>query len=391
MTEVHGDVASGFEKVRDAFAASFEKGEVGAAVAVFVDGEPVVDLWGGWADAGRIRAWERDTIVNTYSTTKGMTATCAHRLIERGLLDIDAPVARYWPEFAQAGKERVPVRFLLNHSVGLHQLSEPLPPELANDWKAVTTALAAQAPAWEPGTRQMYHAVTFGYLVGELVRRIDGRSLGTYFRQEVADPLGADFLIGFGPEHDSRCADIVPAQIPPEWRERMDAMRREQAAQGEGSRPAMDPSAMTRSVNTRAWRAAEIPAANGHGTAMGVAKVYGALARGGELAAVRVLEADTIDRAIVQQGPGTEPVRGPSTGPGGFSLKFGHGFMLLGSMAPGMPQGRQFGHPGAGGSIGLADPDRKLAFGYVMNQMQMGMTGGAHGWALLQAAYACMG
>src|SRR4051794_15303 len=175
---VNGTCDEAFARVRDVFEASFGNGEVGAGVAVYVDGDRVVDLWGGWADGARTRPWERDTIVNTFSTTKGMTATCAHRLVERGLVDVDAPVANYWPEFAQAGKGRVTVRHLLTHQAGLHNITADLPREKRNDWDAVTTALAAQEPAWEPGTRSMYHAVTFGYLVGEVVRRVDGRSLG---------------------------------------------------------------------------------------------------------------------------------------------------------------------------------------------------------------------
>lgn len=393
MTEagVEGTCESDFARVRDVFEASFDKGEVGAGVAVYVDGERVVDLWGGWADADRTRPWTADTIVNTFSTTKGMTTICAHRLVERGLLDVDERVATYWPEFSQAGKQDITVRHLLSHQAGLPALAVELPREQRHDWEAVTTALAAQAPAWEPGSRAAYHAVTFGYLVGEVVRRIDGRSLGTYFRQEVAEPLGAEFLIGFGPEHDDRCAEVLsPAPSP-------DAAASPMAAANAG---------MARGANTRAWRAAEIPAANGHGTADGVARPYAALARGGMLDGVEVLRSDTIERALVRQRPHGQPEAqeaGPGAqvaarGPAGITgLPFALGFMLIGDfirMRSGGADGpgtSMFGHPGAGGSIGAADPVARVGFGYVMNQMQAGMVGGAHGFNLIAAVYDCLG
>jgi CubicO group peptidase (beta-lactamase class C family) len=382
---VHGTCDDAFASVRDVFEASFDKGEVGAAVAVYVDGERVVDLWGGWADGGRTRPWERDTIVNTFSTTKGMTATCAHRLIERGLVDVDAPVATYWPEFAQAGKDQVTVRHLLTHQAGLHTITADLPRDKRNDWDTVTAALAAQEPAWEPGTRSMYHAVTFGYLVGEVVRRVDGRSLGTYFREEVAEPLGADFLIGFGPEHDARCAEVLP---PPPTDDAAGAAMG--AAYG----------GMARGANSREWRAAEIPAANGHGTADGVARLYAALARGGELDGVRVLQPDTVAAAVVPQHPagGADAAAsvGEQVGSGRIAgltgLPFALGYMRVGDLlrmrvgADG-PGATLFGHPGAGGSTGVADPERRIGIGYVMNQMQAGMVGGAHGFNLIFGVY----
>ena len=386
--EVHGTCDDAFAPVRDVFAASFDKGEVGAAIAVYVDGVRVVDLWGGWADGARTRPWQRDTIVNTFSTTKGMTATCAHRLIERGLVELDAPVATYWPEFAQAGKEKVTVRHLLTHQAGLHNITAELPRDKRNDWDTVTAALAAQEPAWEPGTRAMYHAVTFGYLVGEVVRRVDGRSLGTYFREEVAEPLGADFLIGFGPEHDARCAEVLPPEAA--------------AGDGESSPMAAAYGGMAKGANTREWRAAEIPAANGHGTADGVARLYAALSRGGELDGVRVLQPETIAAATVRQHPSGEAdqAAGASVGDqvgggriaGLTGLPFALGYMRVGdllSMRVGAdgPGAALFGHPGAGGSTGVADPGAKLGIGYVMNQMQAGMVGGAHGFNLIFSVY----
>ena len=388
---VSGRVAPGFEPVRDVFEQSFTKGEVGAAVCIYRDAEVVVELWGGWKDAAGTTPWERDTLVNTFSTTKGMTTVCLLQLIERGRVLLDEPVATYWPEFAAAGKDRVTVRHLLTHQAGLPAVDVDLGADRF-DWDAVTSALAAQAPAWEPGTQSTYHAVTFGYLVGEVVRRVDGRSLGTYFREEIAEPLGVDYLIGFGPEHDHRCADVIPPPTPA----------------GDATE---DPVAqMTRRLATntdsRAWRAAEIPAANGHGSAAGVARFYAAIARGGELDGVRILDEATIDAAMVRQRPaGASADDDPSTvrdqlgsqGVAGIrGLPFGLGFMRIGDFLAGAlgkdaPGTGLFGHPGLGGSMGLADRDAKLGIGYVMNQMQAGMAGGSHGFALIMTAYSCLG
>lgn len=362
--EVHGVCDERFRAVECAFAESFSTfGEVGAALAVMVDGEMVIDIWAGYADAARTRPWERDTIVNVYSTTKGMAAICAHRLVDQGLLDLDAPVARYWPEFAQAGKEELPVRYLLSHRAGLPAVREFLPLGSLYNWDAMTAALAKQEPWWEPGTQHGYHVLTYGWLVGEVVRRITGKSLGTYFREEIAGPLGLDFHIGLAPEHDARTAEMIPAPIPPP---------------GEGnpiaeilSKPgSMQFKAFVMSVdlmnpghaNTREWRAAEIPSANGHSDARALARVYGALARGGELDGVRVLSQPAIDQAIVEQSYGLDAVVLLPT-------RIGLGFMLAMPEMQLGPNERVFGHPGMGGSLGFADPDAKVGFGYVMNKM----------------------
>ena len=382
-----GAVVSGtcdprFEKVRTRFEESFDKGEVGAGVAVVIDGESVIDLWGGHADADRDRPWQRDTIVNTYSTTKGMTAICLNRLADQGRLDLDAPVARYWPEFAQNGKDAIPVRDLLCHRAGLAAVRRPLPAGSSANWQRMTEALAEQEPWWEPGTRHGYHAMTFGFLVGEVLRRIDGRSLGTYFREEIAEPLGADFWIGFGPELDGRCAEMIQAPVLP--------------PASDGSNPFAaaldDPESLVAkvfnnppreldAVNSRTWRGAEIPAGNGHGTARSLARIYGALARGGELDGVRVLSPEAIARATTEEAFGPDEVLKP------LQTRFGLGFMLTQPMIPFGPNPESFGHPGAGGSIAFADPTARLGFGYVMNQMQMGLAGGAHGFSLIHEVY----
>jgi CubicO group peptidase (beta-lactamase class C family) len=361
--ETHGACDSRFNAVKDAFAENFPThGEVGAAVAVMVDGEIVVDLWAGHADAARTRPWECDTIVNVYSTTKGMTAICAHRLVDQGLLDLDAPVAKYWPEFAQAGKEKLPVRYLLSHRAGLPAVKDALPPGSIFKWDFMTEALAKQEPWWEPGTKHGYHAVTFGWLVGEVVRRITGKSLGTYFREEVAEPLGLDFHIGLAEEHDARTGEMI---LPPPPAEGEPNLLMEIISKPMGLRAfVISPDMMNMSgVNTREWRAAEIPSGNGHGNARALARVYGALARGGELDGVRVLSQEAIDRAIVEQSNGPDAVLA------GLPSRFGLGFILTMPDAPLGPNPRAFGHAGMGGSLGFADPDAKVGFGYAMNKM----------------------
>jgi CubicO group peptidase (beta-lactamase class C family) len=362
---IEGTCDARFQAVKDAFAQNFaDFGEVGVAVAVVVDGRTVVDLWAGHADAALSRPWQHDTIVIVYSTTKGITAICAHRLADQGLLDIDAPVAKYWPEFAQAGKEQIPVRYLLSHRAGLPALRQVLPPGSAYDWDAMASALAAEEPWWEPGTKHGYHALTFGNLIGEVVRRVSGQTVGNYFRKEIAEPLGLDFHIGLAEEHDARTAEMLPLEPP------------SPDAHNPVIRALADPQSMTfkalanppdlmvpGTVNTRRWRAAEIPAANGHSDARSLARLYGALARGGELDGVRVLSREAIDRARVEQSYGDDAVLV------GLKSRFGLGFMLDLPEHRIAPNGEMFGQPGAGGSIGFADPTTGLGFGYVMNKM----------------------
>src|SRR5580658_10101739 len=215
MIPIAGTCDPRFRKVREAFAANFETaGEIGASVAMYIDGKQVVDLWGGYADRARTRPWTRDTLVNIYSTTKGLAAMCAHRLVDQGKLDLDAPVAKYWPEFAAAGKDKLPVRYLLSHRAGLPAIRKTLPPEALYDWKTMTAAVAAQEPWWEPGKKHGYHAITYGWLVGEIVRRASGKTLGTYFRDEIVSPLGLDAYIGLDARNDARTANIIPSPPP---------------------------------------------------------------------------------------------------------------------------------------------------------------------------------
>jgi CubicO group peptidase (beta-lactamase class C family) len=382
--DIHGHCDERFAAVREAFEASFASGEVGAAVAVHHGGALVVDLWGGSKDAAGTQPWERDTIVNVYSTTKGMTALCAHRLVEEGRLDLDAPVAAYWPEFAAAGKENLPVRYLLSHQAGLPAVKAPLPADALYDWDGMCAALAAQAPWWEPGTRHGYHALTFGYLIGEIVRRIDGRSLGTYFREEIAAPLGLDFHIGLPESEHERVADMIPAPSAGDPSQDMLAKFMEDAGEMTGlafnnPKPGKD------AMNTKAWRTAEIPAGNGHGDARSLARVYGCLASGGALDGVRLLAPESIAQARTEQAMGPDAVLM------GMPMRFGLGFMLRQDFMPLGSHESAFGHPGAGGSIGYADPELGLGFGYVMNQMQQGMAGDVRGWSLIAAVNRSLG
>lgn len=406
---VHGSCDPRFENVRRVFTRKLEaRDEVGAAIAFTLNGESVVDLWGGYyasdkasdktsdkasGDAAKEpREWERDTIVNTYSTTKGMTAICAHRLVEQGRLDLDAPVAQYWPEFAAAGKAQIPVRWLLSHQSGLPAIRKVLAPETLFDWTAMCTALAEETPWWKPGTQHGYHPVTYGFLVGEVVRRIDGRSVGQIFREDVAAPLAADFHIGLDVAHDRRVSNLIGGIAPPKPKPGATPAFTIKGPMGDFLRDMTDPTTMVgaafnnprippNAVNTRAWRAAEIPAANGHGSARALARIYGALASGGEIDGVRILERDSIERAR------TEQVSGPDATLGQMPMRYGLGFMLRSDFMPLSPSPNAFGHPGAGGSIGMADPDAGVGFGYVMNKMQMGLVGGATAFAVIKAFF----
>ncbi|HKC99807.1 MAG TPA: serine hydrolase domain-containing protein [Methylomirabilota bacterium] len=365
---VDGQCDRAFEPVRDALAEALASGfEVGAALAVYVDGRPVIDVWGGYADAARTRRWQRDTIVNLYSVGKAVSAVCALRLVDAGLLDLDAPVARYWPEFAQAEKARLPVRYLLTHQAALPAIARPLPPGAWSRWETITEALAAQEPWWEPGAGHGYHVNTQGFLIGEVVRRITGRTLGGYLRESITGPMGIDFSVGVGPELDPRCADTLPPRPSPETEELQRQMaldpndlRGEALMRLYAYRNPRDFSG-TGVVNTRAWRAAEVPSTNGHGNARAVARLYSALAGDGTLDGRRLLSREIIARASAEQVHGDDLMLQRPT-------RFGLGFQLTMAERRLGPNPCGFGHFGAGGSLGFADPDARVAFGYAMNQ-----------------------
>jgi len=378
--EIHGYCDQRFSAVQEAFSRNFESGEdIGASFAATIDGEFVVDIWGGYADAAQTRPWERDTIVTVFSTTKAMTALCALMLVDRGLLDLDSPVARYWPEFAQAGKEKLPIRYLLSHQSGLAGFDEPIPAEALYDWNRIVNLLAAQKPWWEPGKQSGYHSLTFGYLVGEVVRRITNRTLGTFFREEVAIPLKADFHIGLPEEYDSRVGEMVPPPIPkpgdPDY-----------IYMAPDSLPAKvlgNPAPTAEHTRDRAWRAAEIPAINGHGNARSVARVAAALACSGELDGVRLLTLPTIEKAIEEQCYGPDLVL---TVP----IRWGLGYALNSKEFPISRNPRTFFWGGWGGSVIVVDLDAKLSWAYVMNKMNLAMMGDIRGPLLGAALYAAL-
>jgi CubicO group peptidase (beta-lactamase class C family) len=347
--EVRGRVAPGFEPVREAFARCFaELGETGAAVAADVDGQPVADLWGGWADAGARRAWRRDTVVNVFSAGKPPAALCVLRLVDRGALELDARVADVWPKYGRAGKEATTVRHVLAHQAGLVALRDPQPAEALLDWERMTALLAAEPPAWEPGTRHGEHALFYGHLVGELVRRVDGRRLGAFWRDEVARPLGLDLGFGLGPAQQARAASLVDPGGA--WRAQALADERPLYRAALDNPPGVLDVAV---VNSAAWRAAEIPAVNAHADARALARLYGTLATGGERGGVRVLGPEALAEATRSQASGRDEVLAED-------LDWGLGVAL---------DTDGFGLGGIGGSLGWADPDLRLGFGYVTARM----------------------
>lgn len=374
--EVHGTCDPRFSAMRDLLQASVAQGtDVGASVAVTLGGELVVDLWGGWTDETRTVPWGRDTITNVWSTTKTMTALCALMLADAGELDFDAPVARYWPEFAAGGKgDVVLLRHLMSHTAGLPGWTAPITIEDLYDWEKVTSLLAAQEPWWEPGTASGYHAVTQGYLVGEVVRRVTGQTLGTFFRDQVARPLGADFHIGLDPAEFDRVSNVIPPP-PPEPN-----MQISDTALRTFSNPILSADAAW----TEPWRRAEIPAANGHGNARSVALIQSVVANGGEVAGVRLLSARGCEQILREQSNGIDLVLG-------IGLRFGIGYGLPSPDLPVVAHDRACFWGGWGGSIVGNDMDAHLTVAYMMNRMGDGLVGDVRGIGLLLAAVAAAG
>ena len=375
--QIHGHSHNRFEPVRAAFEANFtERGDVGASVALTIDGESMVDLWAGTCttDAGDDQAWQEDTIINVWSSTKTMTFLVILMLADQGLLDLDAPVANVWPEFAANGKQHINTKHLLSHAAGLSGFEEVTTPSDLYDWDLICSRLAAQTPWWEPGSASGYHAVTQGYLLGEVVRRITGRTIGTYFADEVAARLDADFHIGTGPEHDDRIAYVIPPEVaslgedvqPGSIGERTFATMRLEAAESQ----------------TKPWRRAEIPAAGGHGNARSIARVMAILANAGTLDGHTFLSADTCERIFEEQQNGTDLVLGQP-------LRFGLGFGLSSESTP-LPIARSCYWGGWGGSFVLVDMENKMSLSYVMNEMRSTTTGDDRIAAILLSAYGAL-
>lgn len=375
--KINGFCDEQFERVKNAFVRNFKSDlEVGASFAATINGKFVIDMWAGHADAAKTSPWEQDTIVNVYSTTKVMTVLCTLMLVDRGLLDLDAPVAKYWPEFAQAGKEKLPVRYLFSHTAGLPGFDEKIPVEALYDWDRIINLLAAQKPWWKPGTKSGYHAITHGYLLGELIRRITGKTVGTFFREEVANPLNADFHIGLPEELDSHVGELIPPEMPD----------LEKVAEQFNFDVTMaiktlsNPPLTAELSRTRAWRGAEIPAANGHGNARSVARIISALACGGEVDNVRLLSLETIEKSIEEQSYGPDLVLI-------LPIRFGLGWGLTSKDMPIGPNPRTFYWGGWGGSLAVVDLDAKLSFSYVMNKMNSNLTGDIRTVRLVRALY----
>lgn len=388
---VEGYCEAGFEAVLDAFTANFtEDEECGASLCLIRDGAVVVDLWGGLVAPGGAD-WQEDTISIVFSATKGATALCAHLLVDRGQLDLDATVATYWPEFAAAGKDKATVRMLLDHSVGIPSLRQPAPKERVYDWDYMAARVAAEEVFWPPGIRNGYHSVNFGWTVGEVVRRITGQTLGAFFRDQVAAPLGLEFWIGLPEEHEPRVAPIITrklklgADAPPFLKR---AMEDPNSLQALFLRNSAD--FILKGCNTREGRAAEMPAGNGVANARGLARMYAPLANGGAAFGVEFIGREAIDRmaevAMATHEDATLMV------PTRFSLGFMKSMDNRGVGLEGVIMGSgAFGHVGAGGSLGFADPDCGLGFGYTMNRMGPGLLLNGRGQALVDAAYRALG
>jgi CubicO group peptidase (beta-lactamase class C family) len=372
MADVQGTCEARFDGVRRVLSDNLDSGaDVGASVAVYLHGEPVVDMWGGYADGAKTTPWERDTITNVWSTTKTMTFLCSLMLADRGELDFHAPVSRYWPEFAEAGKEAVEVRHLMGHTAGLSGWEKPLEPVQLADWELCTSLLAAQKPWWEPGTASGYHAVTQGYLIGEVVRRITGESIGSWFAREVAKPMGADFFIGTPESEDGRISNVIAP--PPLNLEDLPAEMVSDITAKTFLNPPLDAS----NAHHSWWRRAEIPAANGHGNARSVAAIQSVIAGRGQSGGVRLLSAEGTDAIFETQADGRDLALG-------VPLRFGMGYGLGNEFMPLGPRGCFWG--GYGGSLIIIDQDTDLAISYVMNKMESGLVGDERGAAIVTAA-----
>jgi CubicO group peptidase (beta-lactamase class C family) len=381
-TPVNGMLEPQFEAVLEAFQENYRnEDEVGSAVSVVADGHTVVDLWGGWRDGARQREWQRDTLVCMMSVSKGITGMAFNILVDRGLVDVNAPVARYWPEFAQNGKQSLPVRYVLDHRAGLPVLVDRMWPGAIFDHQATCAALAKQAPLWEPGTVAAYHIHTQGFLLGEIIRRVTGKTVGQFIREAVAQPLRADFILGSMSEHDqARVAQVMPnmeARLFAAKEVEQDTLRSKAFVQN----PA-EPWPVT--LNSRPWREAEIASGNGHGNARGVARIYGAFARGGELDGVRLSSPASIEAMSTEQHNITELMQDR---PYHQAL----GILLNTPAAVYMgPNPRAFGHHGIGGSIGFGDPDARIGFSYACNKMHAVGTNGPRAARLINALYQCL-
>lgn len=387
--EIYGTVAPGFEKVKDAFAANWNGIEVGASLSVVHHGETIIDLWGGYQDQACTKEWQQDTLVNVYSTTKGLASIAIAQLADKGLLDYDALMVEYWPEFGANGKDKLTVAQVLSHLGGVCGVSEKLSIKDLYDWKKMTDLLAAQKPLWTLGSEAGYHAVTWGYLPGELFLRITGKTMGQYFHDEIASPLNADCFIGLPESELHRVAELVG---PNRARVQPSSLSTHPAPGSEPTHsvpPLYGPAMLNPSIrpykdaSSNEWRMAEIAAANGQANARGIATVYGIMANGGTMNGINFISADGISNSCkLEKEDGIDLVTG-------VAMRRARGFMLGIDGAYG-PSDKSFGHAGAGGSLGFADPDNNIAFGYAMNQMQPDPNATPRSRLLVDALYQCL-
>ncbi|HUS42348.1 MAG TPA: serine hydrolase domain-containing protein [Ilumatobacteraceae bacterium] len=384
MTQINGTVADGFGAVADAFERNFrDHGELGAAFSLYVDGEAKADLWAGVADDETGREWAADTLQLVFSTTKGATAICVARLVESGRLSYDDTVATHWPEFAASGKGDITIRQVMSHQAGLPYVDAQLTFDDLMAVDPVVVALAEQAPIWQPGSKHGYHAVTYGWLAGELVRRVDGRRIGRYFAEEVAAPLGLEFWIGLPESEEPRVARLVRPPEPD------DPNVRALLAQFIGPGTLLHKTFTVNGIldqagddafNSRPVHATEMPAANGITTARSLARMYGATVA--PVDGIRLLAAETVEKMRACEVDAPDAVLF-------FPSRFGMGMMLHGSLTP-MLGPTSFGHAGAGGSLGYADVDAAVGYGYVMNQMSSGIAGDPRTVTLNDAVRSCL-
>jgi CubicO group peptidase (beta-lactamase class C family) len=375
MANIEGTCDERFAAVRHELAECIDEGdELGASIAVDLDGEVAVDLWGGYRDEARTQPWRRDTITNVWSTTKTVTSLAALMLVDRGELDVGAPVARYWPEFAAAGKQDVLVRHLMSHTSGVSGLDQPAVPEDLYDWEKSTARYAAQAPWWPPGSASGYHALNFGHLIGEVLRRITGMPLKQFVAEEIASPLGADFQIGAAERDWDRIADVVP---PPPLPIDFSALGPDNLAVKTLTGPFIEAT----EANTPAWRRADLGAANGHGNARSVARVLSVISRGGDVDGVRLLRPETVELIFREQASGIDLVLG-------VPLRFGIGYGLpQHDTIPYIPDGKICFWGGWGGSVIIMDVGRRMTISYMMNKMGPGIIGSDRAERYVRAIY----
>ena len=375
MAEIHGRCDERFESVRDALARNLDSGEeLGASLVLDIDGDIVIDVWGGFRDQDRTVPWTEDTITNVWSTTKTVTSLAALMLVDRGELDVDAPVARYWPEFAAAGKQDVLVRHVMSHSSGVSGLDQPAAVEDMYDWEHAIARFAAQAPWWEPGTASGYHALNYGHLVGAIVRRISGSTLKEFVAEQIAGPLGADFQIGAAESDWGRIADVVPPPPLP-----FDFAALDPASPA--VKTLTGPFITADVANTPGWRGADIGAANGHGNAHSVARVMSVVSRGGEVDGVRLLGRDTVELIFREQQNGIDLALG-------VPLRLGIGYGLpQRDLVSWLPDEKICFWGGWGGSMIVMDVGRRMTISYMMNKMGAGIIGSERSTEYGQAIY----